>query len=155
MTNFVIHRDDKKWTIIKEEQKTKCYIMNPKLKKRKTMIEIDKIFVMYPEFQKNICQIQFQHFFKRLTSITMDSMDGTETSEGDATIALGEVQRAKLLVMDQYAQYLSKKEVRLMLKKLSFLEEQLKAYLYQFQMQKQFFQYLNSPIEEEKKERGR
>ena len=74
-------------------------------------------------------------------------MDGS-SSEGDAIMALNEILKTKEILLDQYLHHLSKLEVKKMLKKLEFLEEQIKSYYVNLN-------YQNNFINEEEKGKSR
>ena len=59
-------------------------------------------------------------------------------NESDGVMALNEILRTKEVILDQYRQYMSKLEIKKMLKKLTFLEEQIKNYLVNLNYQQQF-----------------
>ena len=118
--SYIIHKDEKKKKIVSVVTISEPYIMKPKLKKRQGM-----------------CQTKFDRIFKRLTKISLEIIDGSG-NESDGVMALNEILRTKEVILDQYRQYMSKLEIKKMLKKLTFLEEQIKNYLVNLNYQQQF-----------------
>ena len=124
---YIIHKEEKKRKILSVVKMDVPYVMKPKLKKHKGMLEIEEILLVNNELKETICKKQFDRAFKRLTKITLEVMDGSE-NEGDGIIALNEIMHAKQIILDQYYHYLSKEEIKKMLKKLEYLEKELKNY---------------------------
>ncbi len=135
--SYIIHKDEKKKKIVSVVTISEPYIMKPKLKKRQGMLEIAEIKVVNEEIIKTICQTKFDRIFKRLTKISLEIIDGSG-NESDGVMALNEILRTKEVILDQYRQYMSKLEIKKMLKKLTFLEEQIKNYLVNLNYQQQF-----------------
>ncbi len=149
MTNYIIKRDVHKKTIIAKESKTIPYIIKPKLKKRTNMLDISEIYVLNSQLKSFICQKQFTKAFQRLMNIVYHVIDGSE-DDADSMIALNEIEHAKLILLDEYVNYLSKQEIKKMLKKLNYLEEELKKYIMQINIRNNYLDYLNQNYENTK-----
>ena len=145
MAEYIIHKDNKKYKIIKNKKPCVVYKMKPQIKKRKNMLEVKEIILIEKNLQANVCRIKFKHLFHRLFEIVMNILDSDDSFEGDSIIALDEIKRAKLKLLDEYSQFLSKEEIKLMLKKLDYLENGLKNNIINYN---NILNYLN----EEKKE---
>ena len=140
--SYTIHKDEKKKKITSVLKMEEPFIMKPKLQKRKKMLDIEEIKIVDKDIKETICKKKFDRVFKRLTKISLEVMDGT-SNEGDAIMALNEILKTKEVLLDQYLHHLSKLEFKKMLKKLEFLEEQIKSYYVNLN-------YQNSFIKEEK-----
>ncbi len=136
MKDYVISRETKPQKLIKEEDLQKVYKIKPNIKKRKSMFEIEEILVINPELQKLICKTNFDKVFWRLTAISISVMDGSD-DESDSIIALGEIEHARQIVTDKYQHYLSQEEYRMMIKKLNYLDTEIKNYLNELNIRKQ------------------
>ena len=145
--SYIIHKEEKKRKITSVIKMEEPFIMKPKLQKRKSMLDIDEILIVDKEMKEMICKTKFDRVFKRLTKISLEVMDGT-SSEGDAIIALNEILKAKEVLLDQYLHHLSKLEIKKMVKKLEFLEEQIKNYFVNLN-------FKNNLINEEEKGKSR
>ena len=146
---YIIHKDGKKKKITSVIKMDYPYVMKPKIKHRDGMLEIKEIAIINPFIKEKICLAQFNRIFKRLTKITLEIMDGSN-NEGDGIIALNEILHTKEIILDQYLHSISKQEIKKMLKKLEYLEEQLKNYFISLNMKMNFDNYLN-----EEKTKGR
>ncbi len=125
--DYILHKDQKKKKIISVIKMEIPYIIEPKLKNRKNMLEIKEILIVNDEIKNNICKIQFNRLFRRLTKIILEVINSGD-NEGDAIIALNEILHAKKMILDKYHNTLSKEEIKIMLKKLEYLEEEIKRY---------------------------
>lgn len=143
--SYIINRENKKKKISSVIKMDIPYVMKPNLKKRDNMLEIKEILIVDNDIKKNMCNIQFDRLFKRLTKIVLEVIDDS-TNEGDSIIALNEILHAKEIVLDQYLHATTKQEIKKMLKKLEYLEEQLKQYIINLNMQN----YLNNNQEKAK-----
>ena len=145
--SYIIHKDEKKKKITSVLKMEEPFIMKPKLQKRQKMLDIEEIQIVDKDIKETICKKKFDRVFKRLTKISLEVMDGT-SDEGDAIMALNEILKTKEILLDQYLHHLSKLEVKKMLKKLEFLEEQIKSYYVNLN-------YQNNFINEEEKGKSR
>ena len=149
MANYIIKRVNKKRTIIEQEKKVISLIMNPKLKNHENLLEISSLEIINPEIKKNICYAKFDRLFRRLASIIISFDDG-EAEDGDFIIALNEIEKAKMQVLDEYNNFLGKEEIKKMLQKLDFLEKEFnqKVLMYNLQIN-------NNLIDDKVKGKGR
>ena len=145
--SYIIHKDEKKKKITSVIKMEEPFIMKPKLHKRKNMLDIEEIQIVDKDIKETICKTKFDRVFKRLTKISFEVMDGS-SNEGDAIMALNEILKTKEILLDQYLHHLSKLELKKMLKKLEFLEEQIKEYYVNLN-------YQNNLINEEEKGKSR
>ena len=145
--SYTIHKDEKKKKITSVLKMEEPFIMKPKLQKHKNMLDIEEIKVIDKDIKETICKKKFDRVFKRLTKISLEVIDGS-SSEGDAIMVLNEILKTKEILLDQYLHHLSKLEVKKMLKKLEFLEEQIKSYYVNLN-------YQNNFINEEEKGKSR
>ena len=149
MANYIIKRVNKKRTIIEQEKKVISLIMNPKLKNHENLLEISSLEIINPEIKKNICYAKFDRLFRRLASIIISFNDG-EAESGDFIIALNEIEKAKMQVLDEYNNFLGKEEIKKMLQKIDFLEKEFnqKVLMYNLQIN-------NNLIDDKVKGKGR
>lgn len=154
---YIIKREEEPKTVKELNVSKNGYKMKPKLKKRKSLIDVKEIIIINPSLQSKVCRIQFNIIFRRLTMIIKNFIEENDGDDGDAIIAMNELERLKLLLLDHYLHYLSKAEVKKMLKKISVLENQLKSYVINYQVHQQQLLYEEQMLnmEEEKKGRGR
>ncbi len=145
--SYIIHKDEKKKKIMSVIKMEEPFIMKPKLQKRQNMLDIEEIQIVDKDIKETICKTKFDRVFKRLTKISLEVMDDS-SDEGDAIMALNEILKTKEILLDQYLHHLSKLEFKKMLKKLEFLEEQLKDYYVNLN-------YQNNLINEEEKGKSR
>lgn len=127
------------------------YAMKPKLRKREDFIEVKEIIIVLPTFKENFLKSQFQIVFKRLLKIIMSLNEATST-DGDFQIILNEIEKARRILKDKYRQNISNSEYRTMLKKMTFLEQEVKnkMILHEMLLQNVYEQQL-----EEERGRGR
>lgn len=152
MKDYVISRETKPQKLIKEEDLQKVYKIKPNIKKRKSMFEIEEILVINPELQKLICKTNFDKVFRRLTAISISVMDGSD-DESDSIIALGEIEHARQIVTDKYQHYLSQDEYRMMIKKLTYLDTEIKNYLNELNIRKQMMLEMMEEVKTQGKSR--
>ncbi len=145
--SYIIHKDEKKKKITSVIKMEEPFIMKPKLQKRQNMLDIEEIQIVDKDIKEVICKKKFDRVFKRLTKISLEVMDDS-SDEGDAIMALNEILKTKEILLDQYLHHLSKLEFKKMLKKLEFLEEQIKDYYVNLN-------YQNNLINEEEKGKSR
>ena len=145
--SYIIHKDEKKKKITSVLKMEEPFIMKPKLQKHQNMLDIEEIQIVDKDIKETICKTKFDRVFKRLTQISLEVMDDS-SNDGDAIMALNEILKTKEILLDQYLHHLSKLEIKKMLKKLEFLEEQIKNYFVNLNFQ-------NNLVNEEEKGKSR
>lgn len=128
MLSYKVKRDKRSKKIVALENEVIVYKMQPKFKKRNNLLEVKELLVVDGDLKSSMCKRKFDIVFKRLTSIVYSLLDDCE-DDGDIVIALNEIEHAKRVILDEYMLYLAKSDIKLMLKKLNFLEAKIKEYL--------------------------
>lgn len=97
------------------------------LRPRPNFIDVKEIYIYEPTLKKNVLEAQFNHVFKRLLSLVMYLDETSDT--GDCEIALNEILKTRQILKDKYSKEIDAKTYRNYLKKVSFLEQEIRQKL--------------------------
>ena len=146
MANFLIKRIDKDRKIKKIENEKTGYDFKPRI--NSVNLEVNRITIYNSSMIDIILSKKIEKSFERVASIVYDVLQTEDDdSTSDAVIALDEVTRLREIVLNKYQKYLKKEKEKEILKKLRFLENELRSKII---VQKVYEEYL-----EEQKGHGR
>ncbi len=91
----------------------------------KNFISIKELYLYNDEDINIIVKKKLDKEIRRLTLITMSVLNDDDTTEGDALIALDDVERIKKIIL-KYQDYIIKEDLKNNLKKIKIFEKALK-----------------------------
>ena len=127
MYDYKIKKDTKKKLLVSQDKIVNACKLKPHFK-QKNILDVKELLIIDQDLKQTYCHKQFDITFKRLTQILLSILENFE-DEGDAIIALNEILHAKQNILDYYTNFLAKEEIKKMLKKLDYLESELKKLL--------------------------
>ena len=126
MSNFLIKRVDKKKKIKKIDKEKVGYDFKPRI--NSVDLEVNKITLYNSSMIDIILSKKIEKAFERVAEIVYDVLQSDDDdSAADAVMALDEVARLREIVLNKYQKYLDKKKEENILKKLRFLENELRS----------------------------
>ena len=126
MANFLIKRIDKNRKIKKIDKEKDGYDFKPRI--HSVNLEVNKITLYNSSMIDIILSKKIEKYFERVASIVYDVLQNSDDdSTSDAVIALDEVTKLREIVLNKYQKYLDKKKEENILKKLRFLENELRS----------------------------
>lgn len=127
---LIVKKKDQKEIVYMEYDKLKGYTIAPKNPKPfQDCINVNQMIVIQPSFIEKLVHKKLNKRFKHLLSlitILFETDDETGTALKEA---LNEIEKFRIEVKNKYREYLSKEELKLMAKKLSFLQAEAKKRL--------------------------
>lgn len=82
------------------------------------------------ELRTNCLEHKFNNKYKKLVALVISILQSDDATDSDFEIALGEVEKQKEIVLNKYFKYLHMQEKENYLKKLTYLEMELKKKYY-------------------------
>ena len=126
MANFLIKRIDKDRKVKKIDKEKIGYDFKPRI--NSVNLEVNKITIYNSSMIDIILSKKIEKSFERVASIVYDVLQNEDDdSASDAVIALDEVARLREIVLNKYQKYLKKEKEKEILKKLRFLENELRS----------------------------
>lgn len=140
MSSFLIKRNDEEKDVIKLKNNKTGYDFKPNI--TSLDIKVSRITLYNSSMIDVILSKKIEKTFERIASITYDilSSDDDESSS-DAIIALDEVSKLRMVILNKYQEFLKKEKEEDYLKKLRFLENELRSKII---IQNTYEQYLES-----------
>ncbi len=111
--------------IIKVEENLSGYKFIPKKN-----LKIKEITVVDPKLIESILTIKFNKVFNKLLNYAIEVINDDEASSSDTNHVLGEVEKLRGVLLNKYHQFLNQEKEELFLKRLRYLENELKSKLY-------------------------
>ena len=140
MANFLIKRIDKDRKVKKIDKEKIGYDFKPRI--NSVNLEVNKITIYNSSMIDIILSKKIEKSFERVASIVYDVLQTEDDdSTTDAVMALDEVTRLREIVLNKYQKYLKKEKEKDILKKLRFLENELRSKIV---IQKVYNEYLES-----------
>ena len=140
MANFLIKRIDKDRKVKKIDKEKIGYDFKPRI--NSVNLEVNKITIYNSSMIDIILSKKIEKSFERVASIVYDVLQTEDDdSTSDAVMALDEVTRLREIVLNKYQKYLKKEKEKDILKKLRFLENELRSKIV---IQKVYNDYLES-----------
>ena len=126
MMSFLIKRNDEEKDAIDIKDNNTGYDFKPNI--RSCDIKINKITLYNSSMIDIILSNKIEKAFERLVSITYDILtNDDENSSSDASIALDEVSKLRGVILNKYQKFLKKEKEEEYIKKLRFLENELRS----------------------------
>ena len=140
MANFLIKRIDQDRKVKKIDKEKIGYDFKPRI--NSVNLEVNKITIYNSSMIDIILSKKIEKSFERVASIVYDVLQTEDDdSTADAVMALDEVTRLREIVLNKYQKYLKKEKEKDILKKLRFLENELRSKIV---IQKVYNDYLES-----------
>ncbi len=148
MISYQVERKAMKQKIFKKPKEFQGYLMKPKLKTRKDLVEVSQIMIVHKDLKEKVLLGQFHVAFRKLLKMIMNlSEEGTESS-GKIELAFNEITKMKQILKEKYKQNVRIEEYHSLVKKVKFLDKELKEamikqanlmeLLYQKQMEQEY-----------------
>ncbi|MBE6160748.1 MAG: hypothetical protein E7158_00805 [Firmicutes bacterium] len=126
MMSFLIKRNDDEQNIVDIKDSSLGYDFKPNIKS--CDIRVNKITLYNSSMIDIILSKKIEKAFERLVSITYDILTtDDEESSSDASIALDEVAKLRAVILNKYQKFLKKEKEEEYIKKLRFLENELRS----------------------------
>lgn len=126
MMSFLIKRNDEEQDIIDIKENNSGYDFRPNIKSCDA--DVKKITLYNSKMIDLILSKKIEKSFERLASITYDILSSEDDeSTSDATIALDEVSKLRSVILNRYQKFLKKEKEEEYIKKLRFLENELRS----------------------------
>ena len=140
MANFLIKKIDKKKKIKKINNDKTGYDFKPHI--NSVDLDVKKITLYNTSMIDAILSRKIDSYYERIASIVYDILSNDdEDSSSDSVIALDEVARLREIILNKYQKFLDKKKEENILKKLRFLENELRSKII---IQNTYEEYLES-----------
>lgn len=127
------------------------YEMKPKLKKHKSLIDVERVVLVSPKLHELALKKQFNTAYKKMFKKVILVLEESDTSVTSTALALDEVAKMKAILKEKYKQYISKEEYKNMWKKVSLLQLELQnKQAFMMNMDKMLKNYQEKIYEEER-----
>ncbi len=154
MASFLLKKDDKIDEITYMDYEIKGYTFKPNGKSASKYIEVSHITLVNPSMIDGILTTKFNKKYRQLVMIVFNILQSSdeETTEGDIMIALDEIAKLRVIILNKYQKFLSHAKEEKFIKQLRILENELRAKQINIRMNalNQMYMY-----EEEKSRGGR
>ena len=138
MANFLIKKENKNKEIVYMEYSTPGYNFTPK----KNLYNLSNVKIIDSNMNDVIITTKFDNNFKKLIILVNNFLADEDASSTDATIILDEIALVKSILEIKYEKLLKKEKEEHLIKKLQFLEKEVKkkelllkeAYLFKEEM---------------------
>lgn len=124
MREYFLKRDHCIKKIISFPENLNGFRMKPKLKKRKSLIDIQEINLIEETLKERIIKTQFNIVYRRLFTMLLDIAESSDTTTGDCIIALNEISKVESMIEKKYQKELNLSETNKMKKKLLLLKQE-------------------------------
>ena len=126
--SFLIKRNDEEQDIIDIKDENVGYDFKPKI--NSCEVKVSKITLYNSSMIDSILSKKIDKAFERLVSITYDVLSSDDDdSASDAAIALDEISKLRNVILNKYQKFLNKEKEEDYIKKLRFLENELRSKL--------------------------
>lgn len=89
-------------------------------------VKVNSIMMINPNFIEKVLKKKIKRKIDKFVSFMITVVEDEDTDAGDVVEALNELARYRSIVVNKYKKYLEEKYTTLLLKKLDFLERELK-----------------------------
>ena len=122
MANFLIKKENKNKEVVYMEYSTPGYEFTPK----KNLYHISNVKIIDSDMNDVIITSKFDKNFKKLIILVNNFLADEDASSSDASIILDEIELVKSILKMKYNNLLKKEKEEHLLKKLQFLEKEVK-----------------------------
>lgn len=143
MANFLIKKENKNKEIVYMEYSTPGYAFTPK----KNLYHLSNVKIIDSNMNDIIITTKFDNNFKKLIILVNNFLKDEDADSSDAAIILDEIELIKSILKMKYNKLLKKEKEEHLLKKLQFLEKEVKK--------KEILLKEEYLIEEERKDKSR
>lgn len=154
MTSFLLKKDYRTEEIIEIADEINGYTFKPKERATNKYIQVSNITIINPLMIDGILTEKFNKKYRRLVMIVFNILQSsdTDTTEGDIMIALDEIAKLRVIILNKYQKFLNHEKEDRFLKQLRILENELRAKQINMRMNMLEQNYM---YEEEKSRGGR
>lgn len=127
---------DKTYTIVKEQyngdkifidySKLNGFKVTPKNNIKYNGVKVNSLIIVKPSFIEKILKKKVKRKLDYYLQYIISLMDNDDEGTTDLKLALNDLERYKSIVEYKYRKYLDQKYIKLLLKKISILENELK-----------------------------
>ena len=143
MANFLIKKENKNKEIVYMEYSSPRYAFTPK----KNLYHLSNVKIIDSNMNDIIITTKFDNNFKKLIILVNNFLKDEDADSSDAAIILDEIELIKSILKMKYNKLLKKEKEEHLLKKLQFLEKEVKK--------KEILLKEEYLIEEERKDKSR
>lgn len=129
MASFLLRKDEKESEILSMDYDAKGYTFKPRAKMRDNYILVNHIKLVNPLMIDGILTAKFNKKYRQLVMIVFNILQSSdeETTEGDIMIALDEIAKLRVIILNKYQKFLSHEKEEKFVKQLRILENELRA----------------------------
>lgn len=91
----------------------------------KDAIDINSMVIINPSFMKKIATQKMKRKFEKLINLTSYVCENDDESGEGYFIALNEINKLKMELINKYKKYIEEEQIELMLKKVEILEDEI------------------------------
>ena len=128
MASFLLKKDEKNNEIIIMDYEDKGYTFKPG-NKSKSRLKVNQITIINSSMIDAILTSKFNKKYRRLLMIAFNIIQSPDedTTEGDIMIALDEIAKLRVIILNKYQKFLSHQKEEKFIKQLRILENELRA----------------------------
>jgi len=122
---YLISKQNNKGEVIALDfKRLKGYKVMPKNSIPYEGIKVNEMIIIKPSLIEKVIKRKIKNKLDLYLSFIID-----DTSDDDARIALGDLERYKVVINDKYSPFLDKKYISLLMKKITVIERELRGKL--------------------------
>lgn len=130
--NYLIIKDDKNKTTSYFEGDFSGYDLAKTKKKVINGINVSKMMIVNQSFIEKVINKKVEKKFKALLELVASVSEGDEDPSSAMMFALNEIEKFRRMIINQYASYMTKKQMELLDKKVKLVENEIKMKMYQY-----------------------
>ncbi|MBQ6687322.1 MAG: hypothetical protein IJN03_02225 [Bacilli bacterium] len=129
MASFLLKKEERNYEILEMDYEAKGYTFKPKAKMRENYIIVNNIKLVNPLMIDGILTAKFNKKYRQLVMIVFNILQSSdeETTEGDIMIALDEIAKLRVIILNKYQKFLTHEKEEKFIKQLRILENELRA----------------------------
>lgn len=155
MFDYIVKRDNQKKKIKKIDSTLDGIHIKPKLKRHKSLIEINEIIAIQSDLKKNILMKKFEKMYRKLFSIMLDITESSDATTSDCIIALNEASKIESMIERELKKELKQKEYEKLQKKLALVEGKIQNKLLEIRTNEMLRSAISVPTYEEERGKSR
>lgn len=121
----LIKRNKKGQMVFYESKKTLGFSVKPKEELSYEGVEVSKVILMDPKIVEKVLKRKIKIKLNKIIQYIISLIDDEDTGS-QFNIAMDEISRHRSIIINNYARYLEKQYVEMVLKKLDLLEEEIR-----------------------------
>jgi len=129
MASFLLKKHDNNYEIKDMDKDIKGYTFKPGTKSTSKYIKVNHVTLVDNDIIDAILTSKFNKKYRQLVMIVFNILQTSneDTSEGDIMIALDEIAKLRVIILNKYQKFLSHAKEEKFVKQLRILENELRA----------------------------